>query len=80
MKDLTISAKRQKHELIYLLVAFILANIFNVAAIITYASPATELITSMFYVLTLTVVLYVAWTVLRLIVWGIKKLFKPKKI
>lgn len=63
MKDLAISAKRQKNELIHLLVAFILANVFNVAAIITYASPATELITSMFYVLTLTVVLYVAWTV-----------------
>lgn len=80
MKDLTISAKWQKHELAYLLIAFIFANVFNVAAIITYSSPATEVITSMFYVLTLTAVLYVAWTVLRLIVWGIKKLFKPKKI
>lgn len=80
MKDLTITAKRQKRELAYLLAAFMLANAFNVAAIITYASPATELVTSIFYVLTLTVVLYMAWTLARLMVWGIKKLFKPKKI
>lgn len=46
---------------------------------ITYASPATELVTSIFYVLTLTVALYAAWTVLRIAVWGIMKLFKPKK-
>lgn len=79
MKDLTITAKRQRRELMYLLAAFILANAFNVAAIITYASPATELVTSLFYVLTLTAVLYAAWIVLRLMTWGIMKLFKQKK-
>lgn len=79
MKDLIITAKRQRRELIYLLTAFVLANAFNIVAIITYSSPAKELVTSIFYVLALTIMLYVAWTVVRLAVWIISKPFKNKK-
>lgn len=53
----------------------------NVYAIIHYNSPLSELWTSILYVLEATAVLYGVWIVLRLLVFGIARLFgyKPKR-
>ena len=46
MKDITISAKRQKHELLTWLVCFAISFALNVYAIIAYEGSAIELVTS----------------------------------
>lgn len=76
MKDIIISPKRQKTELKALLVCFILAFALNIGAIIYYKTPASEIITSIFYVITFAVVLYAAWVIVRLIVYLIRRIFK----
>ncbi len=67
MKDITISAKRQKHELLTWLVCFAISFVLNVYAIIAYESSAIELVTSLLYVICFSLVLYVAWGCLRII-------------
>lgn len=67
MKDIIISAKRIKTELITLAVCFLIAFAANVGAVIAYKSPAIEMLTSLHYVLIATVVLYVFVAVIRII-------------
>jgi nitrate reductase NapE component len=74
MKDIIITPKRQRTELRAFLVCFVIAFLLNVGAVIAYAAPAWELVTSIFYVLTFAVALYVAWVVVRLLYYGIKRL------
>lgn len=74
MKDIIITGKRVKYELTSLLVCFIISFILNIGAIIFYKSPWTEIFTSIFYVITFAIALYVAWIIIRLIVCCIKKI------
>jgi hypothetical protein len=74
MKDITITGKRVRYELTSLLVCFIISFILNIGAIIFYESPWTEIFTSIFYVITFAIALYVAWIIIRLIVCCIKKI------
>lgn len=78
MKDLNIhiSRRQQRTELITLTVCFTVAFLFNVWAIVEYDAPWTELVTSIFYVITFTIVIYVAWTCVRLIWHALKKVKK----
>lgn len=78
-KDTIITAGRQKTELLTLLVCFIIANLANLYAVISYNSPFVELITSLGYVAVATAGLYIAWTLLRLIVFGVMYLLRRKK-
>lgn len=78
MKDIIISPKRQKTELKALLTCFIIAFALNVGAIICYKAPATEIITSIFYVITFAVALYAVWVVLRLIIFLFCRIFTKK--
>ena len=77
-----IPSRRIRTELLSLLVCFMIAVGLNVYAIIHYNSPLSELWTSILYVLMATAVLYAVWIVLRLLVFGIARLFgyKPKRI
>ncbi|MDR2627817.1 MAG: hypothetical protein LBC40_07265 [Dysgonamonadaceae bacterium] len=75
MKDLIITVKRQKTEWLTLLACFIIANLLNVYAIISYKTCLSELFWSLGYVVVCTIALYVLWTVLRLAFYGIRKLF-----
>jgi hypothetical protein len=77
MKDTIITVKRKKKEIITLTVCFIIANLVNLYAIVQYKTAYTELLTSLGYVLVLTLALYVLWTVIRLIFYAIKR---PKRI
>ena len=72
MKDLTITKKRQKIEIATLTVCFLIAFAFNVYAIIEYKAPAKELATSIFYVLTFAIALYVAWSFIRILFYLVK--------
>lgn len=79
MRNITLTAKRQKTELITLLVCFIIVNLANLYAIIAYNTNFTELITSLGYVAVAAVALYVLWTIIRLIAYGISLLFRKKE-
>lgn len=58
MKDTVLTARRKKIEIITLLVCFVLANLVNLYAIITYHRSMMEMITSIFYIIIFAFVLY----------------------
>ena len=61
MKDTIVTARRKKIELITLLVCFVVSNLIHLYAIIAYHAPFTEMITSIFYIIIFTFVLYACW-------------------
>ena len=75
-----IPSRRIRTELLSLLVCFIIAVGLNIYAIIHYDSPLSELWTSILYVLEATAVLYAVWVVVRLLCFGVERLFgyRPK--
>lgn len=78
MKDIVISSKRIRIELITLTICFVVANLLNLYAIIAYQTSFVELLTQLGYVFIFSVVLYIAWSFLRAIFYLIKKLVKSK--
>ena len=78
MKDTLITARRKKIELLTLLACFTIGTLANLYAIISYKTPFSEMLTSIFYVLVFSCVLYVFWTALRLLAYGIRSLFLKK--
>ena len=78
MKDTILTARRNKTEIYTWLVCLAIAIGINVYAIITYNASFMELITSFFYVLVFSVVLYFTWCILRIGLYLITRLFKRK--
>ena len=79
MKNTVITARRKKIDLLTLLACFIIGNLANLYAIISYETPFSEMLTSFFYVLAFSGVLYVFWTILRILFYGIRSLFLKKR-
>lgn len=79
MKNTVITARRKKIELLTLLACFIIGNLANLYAIISYETPFSEMLTSFFYVLAFSGVLHVFWTILRILFYGIRSLFLKKR-
>ena len=79
MKNTVITARRKKIELLTLLACFSIGNLANLYAIISYETPFSEMLTSFFYVLAFSGVLYVFWTILRILFYGIRSLFLKKR-
>lgn len=79
MKNTVITARRKKIELLTLLACFIIGNLANLYAIISYETPFSEMLTSFFYVLAFSGELYVFWTILRILFYGIRSLFLKKR-
>jgi len=69
MKDIYISDKRIKTEVITLSVCFLIGFVANIGAVIYYKSAVTEILTSLPYVLVFMLVIYCFWSFLRLIKW-----------
>ena len=59
MKDTIITTRRKRIELWTLLTCFLIGNLANLYAIISYKTPFSEMLTSIFYVLAFSCVLYV---------------------
>lgn len=80
MKDLNIHipARRLRIEIWSLVVCFLIITALNIGAIITYHAPWTEIFTSIFYVITATILLYILWAIVRLVVFGTFRLFRAK--
>ena len=79
MRDIVIPAKRIRRELITWSICFVLAFLSNVWAVYYYKSPISELLSSFFYVLVFSVVIYAMWSVIRLIITLFIKLLHRKK-
>ena len=79
MKDIIINSRRQKVELWYLLGAFVVANLFNLWAIFRYDASIKEMYTSFFYVLVFTFFIYVLSVIVRLLIYGVCRLFNRRK-
>ena len=79
MKDTIITARRKKIEIFTWLVCFVISFLLNWYAIAEFGASYTELYTSIFYVLLFACVLYGVWTLIRLLVFGLLKLFGAKK-
>lgn len=72
MKDVIISAKRQKIEMLILAVCFLLACSINVTAILIYHTQWKELYSQWFVVVLTMLFLYALSWIVRLIYLGIK--------
>ena len=79
MKDIIISTRRQKKEILIWLVCFCISFIVNVVAIIVYATQWKELLTHIGYVIFLSFVLYFLFLALRIIKFAFYKIFLKKK-
>lgn len=80
MPNIYISHHRIRVELVSLAVCFLIATGLNIYAIIHYKSPFSELWTSILYVLMATAFFYAVWTLLRLLVYGIKRIINHKSV
>ena len=78
MPNIYISHHRIRVELVSLAVCFLIATGLNIYAIIHYKSPFSELWTSILYVLMATAFFYAVWTLLRVLVYGIKRIVNHK--
>ena len=79
MKDIIINSRRQKVELWYLLGAFVVANLLNLWAIFRYDASIKEMYTSFFYVLVFTFFIYALSVIVRLLIYGVCRLFNRRK-
>ncbi|MDR3366261.1 MAG: hypothetical protein LBO71_04770 [Prevotellaceae bacterium] len=73
MKNTIISARRKKTELFTLLACFVLANMANLYAIVAYNTSLAELATALGYVSIAALVLYIAWSAIRICFYGAKR-------
>jgi hypothetical protein len=76
MKDIVITPLRIKNELITLLAIFFIGVVINMLAIIIYKGRWNEMFTSLPYVLLFTLVVYLLWLLVRIIVRSIIGLVK----
>lgn len=80
MKNTVITARRKKTELLTLLACFIIGNLANLYAIISYETPFSEMLTSFFYVLAFSgVALCLLDNPAHSVLWDKKFVFEEKK-
>jgi hypothetical protein len=74
MKNIIITPRQIRREVIFLIVAFVVANLMNIFAIAGYDSSWKELVTSIPILLLLSGVLYFLMGIFRLIYYAVTKL------
>jgi 1,4-dihydroxy-2-naphthoate octaprenyltransferase len=79
MKNIVITPKQIKRELLIWLAAFVVAIALNIYAIIKYKTQWVELASQLGYVLALSVVFYLFALAVRLVFYTLKRLLKKKK-
>lgn len=72
IKDLTITGRQIKRELILLLICFIVAEGVNIFSMIKYGTPWTEFFTQIGFVLIIMAALYIILVAVRVLVWLVK--------
>jgi hypothetical protein len=79
MNDITITPRRILRELITFLVCFVIGFLINLVAIIIYKANYSELFSSLHYVLIFSFLIYILWTLLRLLFSPLKYIIIPNK-
>lgn len=79
MNDIIISSKRILRELITFLICFVVGILVNVAAIMIYNASFSEFFSSLHYVLVFSIIIYLIWSFVRLLVSPLKYIIIPKK-
>jgi glucan phosphoethanolaminetransferase (alkaline phosphatase superfamily) len=79
MKDLTISGKRIKTEIKFLLFSFCLAVLINIFAIVYYKTNWIELLSQLHIVLLFSILIYLLSGAIRIVTRLIARLLKPVK-
>jgi hypothetical protein len=75
MKDLVISAKRQKTEVKWLAGCFCTAFLLNILSIIIYKTSWSEIFSQLLWIFIIFLILYAATCVLRIICYVVRRLF-----
>ena len=78
MKDIVISGRFVRREIIIALSCFLLSFCINVGSVIAYTKPWVEVFTQIGYVVVIAVVFYAILLFFRIIYWIIKKLLTRK--
>lgn len=78
MKDIVITSKTIKREILVYLGCFIFAFCLNLGAIIHYKHPAVELFTQIGYVVVISIVVFILVCALRVLLFLLKSLFKKR--
>lgn len=76
MKDINITVKRQKTEILYLIISFVIAFGLNILGIVIYKTEWKEIYTQIHRVLVLGLVIYAILALVRIAVCKTMKLFK----
>lgn len=79
MKDLTIKGTTISREIMWAVLCFAVAFLTNVYAVIHYDRPAIELISQIGFVLVITLALYVALAVVRIVFNLMYRIFFPAR-
>lgn len=78
-KDIVLTVRRQRTEVILFLACFVFAFLLNIYSIITYGTEWKELYTQLIWVLALSVLFYGILLILRLLYWGLKTVISKKR-
>jgi membrane protease YdiL (CAAX protease family) len=78
MRNIIITPKRIKKELLILLVCLLIAIAVNIAAIISYQTSWWEILTQMGYEIAIALVLYFIFLIVRVLKFFILKIFSKK--
>ncbi|MDY3069498.1 MAG: hypothetical protein SOR57_07580 [Parabacteroides sp.] len=78
MKDIIITAKRQKCEIITFIICFAIAFIMNVASIIAYNTEWSEVWTQIIWVTVLACVIYGLSVFIRILFWLVKRILRKQ--
>jgi 1,4-dihydroxy-2-naphthoate octaprenyltransferase len=78
MKDLVISGRKVKRELMIALGCFICAVLINIICIIVYHSQWHEIFSQIGFTVFVAVILYVLLLIVRLIVLACRKIFSKR--
>lgn len=76
MKDIVITGRRLKLELLILLACIVVAECANIYAIATHGTPFIEAFSQLGYVTIIGLLIYAIHWVVRIVVWIILRLVK----
>ncbi len=79
-KDTVITARQKRRELAIILICLGAAVIFNLIGIISFGTPAKELVTQLHIVFLVAVFFYLVTGLFRLLWWLIRSVILKKKI
>jgi len=80
MKDILLTSKRQRTEVVLFIVCFLVAFLMNVYSIIAFGTEWKELYTQLIWVLCVGVLFYGVLLVLRILYYSVKKAMRKKAV